>query len=79
MIFSLLDLSHAYQQVELEEESHDFPTINNHKGLFRYKRFTFGLASAPSIFQRVMDSWILYYRVFQGCIYIDDILVTGGT
>ena len=46
--------SHAYQQVELEEESHDFLTINNHKGLFRYKRFAFGLASAPSIFQRVM-------------------------
>ena len=22
---------------------------------------------------------ILYYRVFQGCVYIDDILVTGGT
>ena len=55
-IFTKLDLSHAYQQVELEEESHDFLTINNHKGLFRYKRFAFGLASAPSIFQRVIDT-----------------------
>ena len=54
--FTKLDLSHAYQQVELEEESHDFPTINNQKGLFRYKRFTFGLASAPSIFQSVVSS-----------------------
>ena len=53
--FTKLDLPHAYQQVELEE-SHDFLTINNHKGLFRYKRFAFGLVSAPSIFQSVMDT-----------------------
>ena len=54
--FTKLDLSHAYQQVELEEESCEFVTINTHKGLFRYKRLAIGLASAPSIFQRVMDT-----------------------
>ena len=53
--FTKLDLSHAYQQVELEEESCEFVTINIHKGLFRYKRLAIGLASAP-FFQRVMDT-----------------------
>ena len=51
--FTKLDLS---QQVELEEESCEFVTINTHKGLFRYNRLAIGLASAPSNLQRDMDT-----------------------
>ena len=54
--FSKLDLSHAYLQVPLDEQSQKYVTINTHKGLFRYKRLPFGIASAPSIFQRVMEN-----------------------
>ena len=32
--FSKLDLSHAYSQLPLDEESKKFVTINTHKGLF---------------------------------------------
>ena len=32
--FTKLDLTHAYQQVELEENSRKFVTINTHRGLF---------------------------------------------
>ena len=46
-------------------------------GLFRYTRLPFGLASAPLIFQKVMDT------VLQGLpkviCYLDDILVSGAT
>lgn len=35
--FTKIDLSHAYQQVELDDVSKEFTTINTHKGLFRYK------------------------------------------
>ena len=48
--FSKLDLSHAYQQLILEEESRKFTTISTHKGLFQYKRLPFGFALAPTIF-----------------------------
>ena len=75
--FSKLDLSHAYQQIELEEESREYTIINTHKGLFGYNRLPFGLASAPSIFQRVMDT--LLQGISGVCIYIDDILVAGST
>lgn len=34
--FSKLDLAHAYQQIELEEESRKYVTVNTHKGLFKY-------------------------------------------
>ena len=54
--FSKLDLAHAYQQLELEEESKQLLTVNTHKGLYRYHRLPFGVSAAPSIFQRAMDN-----------------------
>ena len=48
--FTKLDLTAAYQQILLEESSRQFVTINTHKGLFRYTRLPFGVASAPAIF-----------------------------
>ena len=75
--FSKIDLTHAYQQMKLKEDSRDYVTINTHRGLFRYTRLPFGVASAPSIFQKVMDT------VLQGLpktiCYLDDILVSGAT
>ena len=54
-IFSKLDLAHAYQQIALSEESKQYVVINTHKGLYVYNRLLFGVASAPSIFQRTME------------------------
>ena len=34
--FLKLDLLHTYQQIELDEDSRHFVTINTHKGLFQY-------------------------------------------
>jgi hypothetical protein len=75
--FSKLDLSHAYLQVPLDEQSQKYVTINTHKGLFKYTRLPFGIASAPSIFQRVMEN--LLQGIPRVCVYLDDILVTGAT
>ena len=73
--FSKLDLSQAYQQLRLDEESAKYVTVNTHRGLYRYNRLPFGIASAPALFQKLMDT------VLQGIphviCYIDDILVTG--
>lgn len=76
-VFSKIDLSQAYLQVPLDELSKKYLTLNTHKGLFQFNRLPFGVASAPSIFQRIMEN------VLQGlpgvCIYVDDILVSGKT
>ena len=73
--FSTLDLSHAYNQLILDEESRKFLTINTHRGLYRYTRLPFGVASAPAVFQKIMD------QILQGLdgviCYLDDILVSG--
>ena len=73
--FTTLDLSQAYQQVLLEESSRELVTINTHKGLYRYTRLPFGVASAPAIFQRTMD--VLLQGLPNVMCYLDDIIVSG--
>ena len=48
--FYKLDLSNVYQQIQLEEGSQKYITVNTHKGLFQYKRLLFGVALAPALF-----------------------------
>ena len=75
--FSKIDLTHAYQQLKLSPTSRELVTINTHRGLYQYTRLPFGVASAPAIFQKVMDT------VLQGLpkviCYLDDILISAST
>lgn len=74
--FSKIDLKQAYLQLPVEESSKQYLT-NTHKGLYRYNRLVFGIASAPAIWQRTID------QILQGipgtqCI-LDDMIITGRT
>ena len=75
-VFSKLDLSQAYLQLPVDKDSKQYLTINTHQGLYEYNRLPFGVASAPAIFQKLMDT------VLQGVsgviCYIDDILVSSA-
>ncbi|UYV79719.1 K02A2.6-like [Cordylochernes scorpioides] len=73
-VFSTLDLSMAYLQVELAE-ANEVVNINTTKGLFAYKRLPYGVAVAPNKFQRLMDN--IFADIPGVACYIDDILVSG--
>ena len=45
--FTTLDLTHAYNQMLLDEASRNYVTINTDNGLYQYTRLPFGIASAP--------------------------------
>ena len=74
--FTKLDFIHVYLQVPLEE-SKKYTTINTHQCLYQYTRLPLGIASAPEIFQRIIEN--ILQGVPHTCIYLDDILLTGKT
>ena len=53
--FSKIDLRQAYHQLEVEEDSKEYLTINAHMGLFQYNRLVFGITSTRVIWQRTID------------------------
>ncbi|XP_064463889.1 uncharacterized protein K02A2.6-like [Ornithodoros turicata] len=74
--FAKLDLASAYYQVDLSQESRALTTFITHEGLFRFRRVCFGLASAPSVFQKLM---LQLLRDCQGVVvYLDDVVVFGS-
>jgi len=75
--FTKLDLSDAYLQIELDDDSKKLVVINTPMGLFRYNRMPFGISNAPAIFQRTIDQVIS--GIPNSVAYLDDILITGKT
>ena len=76
-IFTQLDLSDAYLQIELDAESKKLVCVNTHMGLFQYERLPFGVKSAPSIFQKFMDQ--LLTGIDGTVAYIDDVVVASSS
>ncbi|KAJ0169591.1 hypothetical protein K1T71_014776 [Dendrolimus kikuchii] len=74
-LYSKLDLSQAYSQLELDDESQRYTCINTHRGLFKFTRLVFGLACAPAIFQRTMECVL---SGIDGVLcMLDDILISS--
>ncbi len=60
-VFSKIDLSNAYQQMELNPESQHYLTVNTHKGLYAYQRLTCFPKSSHRV--NCIQSWRIYFRV----------------
>ncbi|KRZ35774.1 Uncharacterized protein T4C_10689 [Trichinella pseudospiralis] len=69
--FTKLDLTKAYLQVELDEDSKKILVINTHN------RRPSGVPSALAIFQNVMDTMLA--GIANVAAYLDDIILTGET
>ena len=74
-VFSKLDLTSGYHQLELDEDSRHLTTFATHKGPFRYTRLNFGLSSRAEIFQHEIQQCP---EEIPGALNIsDDILMFG--
>ncbi|GFX51444.1 uncharacterized protein K02A2.6 [Trichonephila clavipes] len=73
--FTKIDFSEEYLQMLVDEQDRHLLTINNHKGLFRYKRMNYCIVLAPAVWQRAIE------QVLSGIagvhVFLDDITVTG--
>ena len=77
---SKIDLSEAFHQIPLAEESKEltaFPVPG--KGLFHHNRMPFGLSGAPARFQRLLDRLITPEFEPHAFAYLDDIIVVSET
>ena len=72
-VFSVLDLTGAFNQLLLDEEASKILVLNTHKGLLGTKRLTFGVKVAPAKFQECMDK--ILSGISKVFCYIDDILI----
>ena len=54
-VFSKLDLTSAYHQLELHPNSHNATAFLSEDGAFRFRHIPFGLTSSGAAFQRLLD------------------------
>ena len=76
-IFSKLDMTKAYHQLELDESSKSITTFVTHTGLYRYKRLLFGVNAASEIFQKTIADILSDIKGAKNLS--DDIIVHGQT
>lgn len=74
-LFSKLDLSRAYNQFVLTEESRRVCALSTHKGVFLMNRLPFGIKTSSGIVQREMEK--LFANEPFVITFIDDVLITG--
>ncbi|XP_055605166.1 uncharacterized protein K02A2.6-like [Uranotaenia lowii] len=74
-VFRHIDLSDAYLQVVVDENSQPLLIINTHLGLYRFTRLSPGIKSAPGASQPITDAMTSGLQFTSG--YIDDAIVAG--
>ena len=77
MCFSILDITHAYWSVKLDEASSYLTTFSTPFGRYRYLRLPFGISASSDLFQLKCN------EIFEGLpgmtATVDDILIYGRT
>ena len=73
--FTSLDLTSGFYQIPMYPESIEKTAFVTPDGQYEFLRMPFGLANAPSIFQRAMNKTLGDMRFGRALVYLDDILI----
>ena len=74
-LFSTLDLTSGYWQVELDDHAKEISAFCTRSGLWNWNVMPFGLTCAPSTFERLMETVLRGLNWKTLLIYLDDVLV----
>ena len=74
-VFSCLDLKNGYHQIEIDPRDRPKTAFVCHAGLFEFNVMPFGLSSAPSVFQELMNKVLGTSLNKHGIAYLDDIII----
>ena len=77
--FSSLDLNSGYWQVGMKPEDKEKTAFATTMGLFQFTVMSFGLANAPSTFERLMENVLRGLQWEECLLYMDDIIVPSKT
>ncbi|KAK9752035.1 Reverse transcriptase (RNA-dependent DNA polymerase) [Popillia japonica] len=75
--FCRLDLYKAYLHLQVDDQSSEIQTISTHRGTYKMNRLSFGIKTAPSEFNRIIDQVLRDVQKTEK--YFDDIVVHGST
>ena len=76
-IFSVIDLSKAYYQVEICERDRPYTAFQAGNQLYHFKRIPMGVTNGVSAFQRFMNRFISENSLDATFAYLDDITICG--
>ena len=77
--FSALDYASGYLQIPIAEQDRMKTAFSTETGHYEYTRMPFGLKSAPSSFQRLMNNVLTGLQGIRCLVYLDDIVIFGET
>lgn len=77
--FTSLDMTSGFYQIPVAEESVHKTAFVTQDGHYEFLRMPFGLANAPAVFQRAINTALKEYVGVIAYVYIDDILIPSVT
>ena len=77
--FSSLDLNSGYWQVGMSDADKEKTAFATTMGLYQFSVMSFGLANAPSTFERLMENVLRGLQWEECLLYMDDIVVPCST
>ncbi len=78
-LFSTLDLSSGYWQIQMDDASRKKTAFTTGDSLYHFKVMPMGLINAPPTFQRLMELVLRGLHWSKTLVYLDDIIVFSKT
>lgn len=78
-VFSCLDLSGGYHQLQLQDSDKPKTAFATHLGHYQWRVMPMGISNAPSVFQATMNHLFQHMIGKSVFIYLDDILIASRT